>query len=137
MPETVTVTVITTDACTTDARRDGDRLLVPVDRLADATGWELKPEGLCQGDVCIPVRDRSRLVDGDLIDLGGLGQALHQRSVIDAAEAVAAFSLVGPASPIGDALDAPDFTIADLAGEPVSLSDYDGRKKLLLAFASW
>ena len=32
---------------------------------------------------------------------------------------------------------APDFTLPDLDGNPVSLHDFDRRKRLLLAWASW
>ena len=137
-PKPVAATVLAAEAVEVDAVRLGDRLLVPADRLGPSTGWELKPEGLCRGDVCVPVRDRSTLVsDGDLVDLAAVGETLHVRYVVDAAEGVAAFDRADPAAPARDELEAPDFTLPDLDGTPVSLSDYDGRKKLLLAFASW
>ena len=34
-------------------------------------------------------------------------------------------------------LRAPDFTVSTIDGEAVSLADFRGRKKLLVAFASW
>ena len=34
-------------------------------------------------------------------------------------------------------LRAPDFTLPDLDGNDVSLGDFAGRKRLLVAFASW
>ena len=37
--------------------------------LAAHTGWTLKPEGLCRGEMCVPVRDRAALGDADGIDL--------------------------------------------------------------------
>ena len=138
MPASVAATVLAPDPVRVDAVRLDDRLLIPVDDLAAATGWELKPEGLCQGDVCVPVRDRSHLVheidEDHLVDLAALGVALRVRHVVDAEAAVAAFGRPN-AGPTG--LDAPDFTLPDLDGNPVSLSDHDDRKKLLLAFASW
>ena len=36
-----------------------------------------------------------------------------------------------------ESLEAPDFTLPDLAGEPHSLVDYRGRKVLLATWASW
>ncbi|MGZ8762145.1 MAG: redoxin domain-containing (seleno)protein, partial [Acidimicrobiia bacterium] len=42
------------------ARSDGQRLLADTASLADATGWVLKPEGLCRDDVCVPVPVRNR-----------------------------------------------------------------------------
>ena len=36
-----------------------------------------------------------------------------------------------------DSLVAPAFTLPELDGHPVSLSGFDGRKRLLFAWASW
>ena len=92
--------VIAGEEAQVDGLRRGDRLLVPVDRLAAATGWELKPEGLCQGDVCVPVRDRSALVEGDLVDLAALADQVGLVIALDAAEGVAVFG--GPSSAVAD-----------------------------------
>ena len=43
---------------------DGDRFLVDPAAFHDALGWELKPEGLCRGDVCVPVADPGALTVG-------------------------------------------------------------------------
>ncbi|HEY4378441.1 MAG TPA: redoxin domain-containing (seleno)protein, partial [Acidimicrobiales bacterium] len=53
--EHVPLTVIRPDdtVAPVAGRRDGKRLLVADADLAAATGWELKPEGLCRGDVCV------------------------------------------------------------------------------------
>ena len=36
-----------------------------------------------------------------------------------------------------ESLEAPDFTLPDLAGEPHALSDYGSRKVLRVTWASW
>ncbi len=51
--------------------------------------------------------------------------------------AFAAFSQAAPKAPtttlkVGDV--APDFTLNDTAGKPVKLSDYKGKKNVVLAF---
>lgn len=117
---------------------DGDRLLVdPVD-LPAALGWQLKPEGLCRDDECVPVRDRDALFVGDRLDVAAVAAALGRRAVVDAAAAMAAIAL--PSEGRRRALDeqqAPSFTLDDLDGEPHTLEEFRGRKKLLFAFASW
>src|SRR4051812_3487792 len=70
------------------ARIDGDRVLVDPAALEAATGWTLKPEGLCREAVCVPVRDRGALVEDDLIDVAAFAAALQRPIVIDAGEAV-------------------------------------------------
>jgi peroxiredoxin len=111
--------------------------LDPAD-LERATGWALKPEGLCQGDTCIP----TALVDGLLtdagVDLAALAAAIGRLVVVDPAEAMAAFG--APAAERSDrltSLDAPPIEGTTIDGERVTLDDYAGRKKLLMAFASW
>ena len=57
--EQIEVTVVTDRDATVGGWRDGERLLVRAADLPAATGWERKPEGLCRGDECVPVRDSS------------------------------------------------------------------------------
>ena len=120
-------------------RRDGERLLIAPDALRDALGWELKPEGLCRGDVCVPTQLHPDLVDaqGD-IDIAVFAQAMGRASASDAAEGVA---VLGEASADRQALaadrSAPDFELPDLDGNPVALSEYAGKKRLIATWASW
>ena len=72
--EPMSITVVTDREATVDGFRSGDALLLSEDALAEATGWELKPQGLCQGDVCVPVRDRQALGPDGLIDVAGSGR---------------------------------------------------------------
>lgn len=154
---TVTVTVIDADDRTTtvEATSDGTRVLLDAAALEATTGWVLKPVGLCRGDVCIPRSVRPDLTvkddtladptdadptDGgaELVDLAVFAEVTQQPAVIDADEGVAAFGT--PAAIRAEqrtSLEAPDFTVDDLHGRAVGLSDFRGKKKMLVAFASW
>jgi hypothetical protein len=95
-------------------------------------GWELKPEGLCKDEVCVPLRD------GTLPPVTELGRIIGRPSAIDPEERVVAFA----ASPDerADALRsglAPDFELPDVDGVLHRLSDHRGRKVVLYAYASW
>jgi len=131
-------TIIDDQVRTVDAVVEGDRLLVEPADLPTALGWELKPEGLCQADVCVPVRDRDALfVDGRL-DVAAVAAALGRIAVVDPAAEVAAIALPGEGRRRGlDEQQAPSFTLDDLDGHAHSLEEFRGRKKLLFAFASW
>src|ERR1700680_4883808 len=41
------------------ASAQGDNLWLSLDDLRRSTGWELKPEGVCQGDLCLPIPPRA------------------------------------------------------------------------------
>ena len=123
---------------------DGERTTVvgaPLtpDGLAAATGWTLKPEGLCQADVCVPVRDRAALQPEDgTIDIAAFAAALNRPLVFDPRAGVVA--LGESAATLGEqlrSLTAPDFTLADLDGVPHSFKAIGRKKKLLVAWASW
>jgi len=117
--------------------RDGTVRIRP-DDLARATGWTLEPEGLCQGDVCVPVRNRDALVDDDGVDLAGFAKLLDRPLAIDLDERAAALGTSSAARRQDLAtLEAPDFTLPDLEGKLHSLSDHRGKKVLLIAYASW
>jgi len=132
----VTVIVITDEARSTPAEAlEGSVLIDPAD-LPAAIGWTLKPEGLCRADVCVPVRDPDALFSGDRLDLGRVAVALDRPLLIDEGVAVLGEPRVTRRLAT-DGLQAPAFNLPDLAGERHSLEEWRGRKKLLVAFASW
>ena len=132
------VTVIAEATNTVEAEIAGDRVLVDPEHVRAALGWTLKPEGLCRDDVCVPVRDRAALFDGDRLDLAAVASTLGRPSVVDADAGIAAVALGGEGR--RDALQilvAPDFELADLDGTLHRLSEWRGQKRLLHAFSSW
>lgn len=114
------------------------RVALVAEQVQSALGWELKSEGLCRGDVCIPVQDRERLVGEDGIDLEELARVLCRPLALDAREGMAALAegAADRSAALAGTL-APDFTLPDLDGKLHSLSDHRGKKVLLVAYASW
>ena len=107
-------------------------------QLEVVSGWSLKPEGLCRGDVCIPVRDRTALVTDRGLDVDEFSRLTGRVAAFDAERGVIALADSAERRSASLAsLEAPDFTLPDLAGNPVSLHDFDRRKRLLLAWSSW
>jgi hypothetical protein len=103
--------------------------------LHAALGWEVRPEGLCRGATCVPAPG---LVREGAVDLAAVADRLARPLAFDAAERIAC--LGASAAERGArlaSLEAPDFALPDLAGRLHRLSDYRGRKVLLLAYASW
>jgi hypothetical protein len=130
--------IVTDETRTVAASADGDRLLIEPGALPAALGWELKPEGLCRGNVCVPLRDRARLLIGGRLDVGAVAGALGRLAVVDADAGIVAISL--PKESRRAALrerNAGEFTLSDLDGVEHSLHEWRGRKKLLVAFATW
>lgn len=113
-------------------------LLTTLDITADAfeaaTGWAAKPEGMCKGDVCVPVADA---VGTDRhLELTTVAERLGMALVADDRAGVWA---LGPASG-GRALTTalvPDIELPDVDANPFNLSAMHGRKVLLVAWASW
>lgn len=119
--------------------RPGDGLWLAPDDLQRATGFELKPEGLCRDAICVPVpKGRHAFADGDAIDVAGFWRHLGNPVVTDASRRVCALGIgAGARRQALESLEAPDFTLPDLDGRPHSLSDYRGRKVFLASWASW
>jgi hypothetical protein len=116
----------------------GDALWLRADELPAATGWELKPEGLCQDDRCVRVPHGVDLVRDGQVDLAALARLLGQPVVRDDAHGVWSVGEAAPARRAAhQSLQAPDFTLPDLDGRPHSLSDHRGRKVFLVSWASW
>jgi hypothetical protein len=116
--------------------------MIAADDLDAALGWTLKPEGLCRGDVCVPLRDPA-FTDADQLDVAMVARALGRPIVVDSAHGVAAIGIAA-SSRIEQmsTLQAPAFALPRISagdddGELVSLADFDRRKVLLLAWSSW
>jgi len=124
----------------TTAAPAGGELWVTHDELAAATGWELKPEGLCQADRCvrIPHGREGELVRDGTVNVTALAGLLEQPLLRDDVHGV---WCVGDAAPerraATQSLQAPDFQLPDLDGRMHALSDYRGRKVFLVSWASW
>jgi len=126
-----------TEIQATDA---GDQLWLSSESAEIATGWSLKPEGLCKGSVCvaIPAGRESEFIAGDKVDLAAFWRhmgrpVLHDE---DGETWVLGESAVDRFVQL-QSLEAPDFTLPDLHGEMHSLSDYRGKKVYLCTWASW
>jgi len=116
----------------------GDAIRLAPEGLARALGWELKSQGLCRGDTCVPVRDRAALVRDDGIDIAALARLLDRPLAIEAADGVAVLGAsAGDRAARLASLEAPDFTLPDLHGRLHSLRDQRGKKTLLVAWGSW
>jgi hypothetical protein len=123
-------------ALDTSAREDGDRLWISEADLEPATGWMLKPEGLCRDEACVPVPPDGAWLDGEeRLDLTAFARAEARPTLHDSEHGIWAF---GPSMAVApDGVDAPDFTLPDIDGEMHSLSDYRGRKVFLYTWGSY
>lgn len=123
---------------------DLDRLWIKRDELPRATGLELKPEGLCVGELCMAIDEatrRSIVVEHEnatWIDLLGLAATLNQPVAAAPALGVWSFGQISQVRTADwEAAEAPDFVLPDREGNEVRLSDFRGKKVLLLSWASW
>jgi len=118
----------------------GEDLWISPSEFERATGWALKPEGFCQGDVCVPVPvgDRARYLDGDNVNAAAIWKRLGQPIVHDASgEAWVLGTGASNRATSLQTLEAPDFALPDLGGVTHTLSEQRGKKVLLVTWASW
>lgn len=111
---------------------------IPLNDFAGVTGWQLKPEGLCFADACVPVTNSSALTNSTHIDLVEFARVTNQNIVVDQKHKIAALGeRADSRSEAMATLVAPDFRLPDIHGKQVSFSDFNRRKRLLLAWSSW
>lgn len=119
-------------------RNNFGKFSIAKDDLEKFLGWSLETEGLCKEVVCIPVRELKKLTDGMNIDLVEFAQITNQNIVVDQDRKIVALGEhADTRSEAMTTLDAPDFTLPDIHGKQVSFSDFNRRKRLLLAWSSW
>jgi hypothetical protein len=127
-----------------DTLADPTDLWIHPEELPRVNGFELKPEGACIDDICVPVRqDRDSEIfvtrQGQRwFNVVELADRLKQPYAVDHEAGVWSFGVipVQRASFLSEGV-APDFTLPDPDGRTYSLSDFKGRKIMLLSWASW
>ena len=134
----VTVLTETSKAEASSAADDG--LWLDNADVEKATGWTLKPEGFCKGDICVPVPAgrEAEFTRDDQVSVSAFWAHMKQPAVSSAEGDV--WFLGAGAESRNDALlslEAPDFTLPDLDGKMHSLTDFRGKRVLLATWASW
>lgn len=113
-----------------------DSLWIQKADLPRVNGFELKPQGACRAEVCIPVP--RAMTRGNTFNLTAFSQRVGQRVVADTPSRVWSFAEIPVVR--GAYLEsrmAPDVSIPDRKGRAISLSQFRGKKVLLVTWASW
>lgn len=125
-----------------DAVVENGELWVPAAALSRLNGFEVKPTGLCSASQCIIVPEDAgwlRQVQGRTYAAPErIARRLDQPIVADPQRGIWAFGQVPSERPVRlEDASAPDFALPDRSGRLVRLSDFRGKKVLLLTWASW
>lgn len=123
---------------------NSDNLWITLEDLKRSTGFVVKPQGICRGELCFPIPKARRAAflskQGRVtwFNLSEFARLTKQPAAMDKENAVWYFG-PRPAVQNGyvESLIAPDFTLPDMNGQKHSLSDYRGKKVLLITWASW
>ena len=112
-----------------------DRLCLTPEEINRLTGWQIKAEGACKGEICVPLTDLETRPDGT-IDMRLFARYLGMPLVIDAQHDLFA---LGPRAGgrVLDSVNLPSIALDDFEGNTVHVDDLQGSKVLLLAWASW
>jgi len=96
--------------------------------------FELKPQGACRADICIPVA--KNLKQGEYFNLTGFAKKIGETVVADSG--VWSLGEVPVLrSSFYNSRVAHDFAVPDRKGRPVHLSDFKGKRVLIVTWASW
>ena len=123
-----------------EADATAGKLWLSADELRRVSGWEFKPQGFCKGDICVPMPEarKSEFVASGRFNLAALANLLGQPVVTDAEFNAWCFGeAAAERRRMLTSLEAPDFSLPDLDGKMHSLSQYRGKKVLLVSWASW
>ena len=115
-------------------RRDANDLWIRSADLPRINDFVVKPEGACRADVCIPLS--KNLKNGEWFNLTGFARKLRQSCVADSG--VWSFGEIPELrGAFYNSRIAPDFAVPDRTGRIAHLSDFRGKKALIVTWASW
>jgi len=123
---------------------DPNDLWVSPSDLTRINNFILKPEGACLDDLCIPVlqdEDSALMVtrqSQEWFNVSELARVLRQPFVVDHATDVWSFGPIPHTrTSFLENAQAPEFSLLDRDGNQVNLSDFLGKKVMLVTWASW
>lgn len=109
-----------------------DTLEIDPKELARRTGWEIKPQGACKGERCVPL-----LATGEQrVDARLLADRLGMPLVRDEPSGLWCLGPEAGGRALTDA-HAPDLVLPDIHDRAFHLRSLRGSKVLLVAWASW
>ena len=111
-----------------------DKLHLSAEELHQQTGWELKPEGACKANRCVPVSGLA--TKGDMVDVTDFARRMGMPLAHDEHHRI--WSL-GPESGgrVLRTAEFPDLVLADFDANAADFADFRGQKVLLIAWASY
>ena len=119
-------------------------LWITVSDLTRATRFVIKPQGVCRDELCFPLPKNRKAEfvakkgSTTWFNLSEFARLIKQPCVIDEKNGIWYFGArAAEQNGYLTSLSAPNFTLPDLNGKPHSLSDFRGKKVLLVTWASW
>jgi hypothetical protein len=102
--------------------------------LPKINDFEVKPQGACREDLCIPIA--KSFTHGEYFNLTAFARKIGQTVVTDSQ--VWSFGEIPVLrGSYTSSRIAPDFAVPDRKGKVVHLSDFRGKKVLVVTWASW
>jgi hypothetical protein len=133
-PATATVLYADQSVTLDKIRPDPKDLWVRAADLPRINQFEVKPQGACRADLCIPLT--KDLKSGEWFNLTGFARRTHQAWIADSG--VWSFGEIPVVrGEFYQSRMAPDFAVPDRRGRVVHLSDFRGKKVLVVTWASW
>jgi hypothetical protein len=126
------------------APNSSNDLWITASDLTRATRFAVKPQGVCRDELCFPL-PKSRGAEfvskkgaTTWFNLSEFAKLIRQPVVVDQKNGVWFFGTrAGEQNGYLTSLEAPNFTLPDLSGRVHSLTDFRGKKVLLVTWASW
>ena len=119
-------------------------LWITTSDLTRATRFVIKPQGVCRDQLCFPLPKTrkaefiSKKGSTTWFNLAEFARLIKQPFATDARNGVWYFGArLAEQNSYLTSLEAPNFTLPDLNGKLHSLSDFRGKKVLLVTWASW
>jgi len=133
-----TLTVLSDKTSVVEVSWENNKPCINKIDVKEVLGWELKNEGLCKETTCVPVPADLASGSSEFVDLLTLTEALGFSTVLDIE---AGFLAIDSFSSLRHSAlserKAPDIELPDIDGTIRPLSEWSGKKKLLVAFSSW